>query len=1114
MVRLQLYPGDKIFLERRDGRLVSGLELRATGGGKRGAAGGDGIAAATAKADPVPPPRKLTSLNLVPAAQQLATPNRWVSMLSPPPPPLPLKPGSPPHELANTPRTRGSGESVTRGIVVAPNCNDKSVQLHWEEAQQQGQAAAAVAAPAMADIPLSSFISYQPLLLPDAAEDVEPPPDLQAAGGTAPQALCVTCTVVSEPAVPTSEAPSRCKRRRADVSLIAEPAPRPVAEATADTAATGAACDAAATVTVTAMGQPSAAEILNDVTCVIPAKTTTAPSRRSPSPPVVSEHWTAERAGSGTEANRTAKEEGVVEGAVVSKGGHHSGGGGGIFRNCRFVFWARHQAREVLARVKLAGGQEQYSVGLSTTHVVARYDTSAEEASHLLRTSDLEYDTAAAASFLLPHGVLFVTLKYIRDCLEQGRRFVPDPAAGHLIQLAARQRHSVVVAAAAPPTVAPLPMEQPPSPPEQSLSSRDGGVGAAVTADTTTAADAAAASSFEVHNGNRGGGGGGGIGGCLSGPDVICARPEDWGVDDRWIEPWDKETANRTCMLLLRHWQKHSYDTNVQLLSPSALDAADAGGGTRQESYDSGADGDGTAADGSDGDSGSRTPRIDHTLISARLSTPNSGGGGGSSGGSSGHWRRRPRRRHSSPITQREASDDDAAAGIAAVAAKHGSTTSTPMAAADANAAADRCRHRINAVCSHPCCAARPFCILAELKRTRDLYLGREDQFRIKAVDRAMGILVRMSWPLEAPDQLKQLHLGRGSEEKVAEILATGRLSRNDAYEHDEKQVTIRKFMQVWGCGESTARRWWASGSRSLDDVRQRTDLTAQQRLGLRHFDDFQHRIPRAEVSLVATVVRRVTIESLQALTQLPYSALLDRLHVRPMGSYARGSASSADVDFIIAPSPQADPRVGPYDLLTAIVARLEAGGYLDVDSARMIETRQDHFRGHHRPAPIRFHHDHHDQERLREVREQQQQQQRNRSDVESATWLGVWRMPDSGRYCRVDIKCYRRRLLPYAVTYFSSGIDFNRALRYWASSPPPHVRQLARAIHPRADAFRLSDKELAVVERRPRGASASSGGVVEYVLTSVPCSCETDVFRALGLSYVPPSMRDITRVE
>ncbi|GIL98812.1 hypothetical protein Vretimale_4007, partial [Volvox reticuliferus] len=609
---------------------------------------------------------------------------------------------------------------------------------------------------------------------------------------------------------------------------------------------------------------------------------------------------------------------------------------------------------------------------------------------------------------------------------------------------------------------------------------------------------------------------------------------------------------------------RHSYDTNVQLLSPSALDAADAGGGTRQESYDSGADGDGTAADGSDGDSGSRTPRIDHTLISARLSTPNSGGGGGSSGGSSGHWRRRPRRRHSSPITQREASDDDAAAGIAAVAAKHGSTTSTPMAAADANAAADRCRHRINAVCSHPCCAARPFCILAELKRTRDvgramcsatclppaaepcflhddsssllspppppplfpppppspppprlqLYLGREDQFRIKAVDRAMGILVRMSWPLEAPDQLKQLHLGRGSEEKVAEILATGRLSRNDAYEHDEKQVTIRKFMQVWGCGESTARRWWASGSRSLDDVRQRTDLTAQQRLGLRHFDDFQHRIPRAEVSLVATVVRRVTIESLQALTQLPYSALLDRLHVRPMGSYARGSASSADVDFIIAPSPQADPRVGPYDLLTAIVARLEAGGYLDVDSARMIETRQDHFRGHHRPAPIRFHHDHHDQERLREVREQQQQQQRNRSDVESATWLGVWRMPDSGRYCRVDIKCYRRRLLPYAVTYFSSGIDFNRALRYWASSPPPHVRQLARAIHPRADAFRLSDKELAVVERRPRGASASSGGVVEYVLTSVPCSCETDVFRALGLSYVPPSMRDITRVE
>ncbi|GLI68653.1 hypothetical protein VaNZ11_013129, partial [Volvox africanus] len=689
------------------------------------------------------------------------------------------------------------------------------------------------------------------------------------------------------------------------------------------------------------------------------------------------------------------------------------------------------------------------------------------------------------------------------------------------------------------------------------------------------AATVAAAATTATGSGGCGSGGGNKLPLDLPGPDDICDRTQDWGVEDRWIEPWDMELAKRTCRLLLSHWGKHSYDTDLRLMRPSTLDVTSAGGSTEEDLYDDGGEGAGTgaAAGALDTDSGSRTPRVDRNRGFAGLNTPISGGGGGgSSGDGSGRWRRRrPHRHRPSPSTETETeASDEATTGIAAAVAKLVSTTSTPVAATAATAAADSFRHRMNTVCSHPCCAARPFCIIAELKRTRDLYMGREDQFRIKAVDRAMGLLVRMSWPLEAPSQLKQLQLGRGSEEKVAEILATGRLSRNDAYEQDEQRATMRKFLQVWGCGESTARRWWASGSRSLDDVRQRTDLTAQQRLGLRHFEDFQHRIPRAEVNQVATVVRHVTIESLQALTQLPYSVLIDRLHVRPLGSYVRGSATSADVDFIIAPSPQADPRVSPYALLVALVGRLEAGGYLDVDSVRRIETRQDHFRTRQRPPPFRLNQDHHQQ--LHDEEQQQQQKTELRqihgsveqsglfdddaaleassasaggskrdqdssgtrgryrrgphgeqtppdnsgtmSDVDCATWLGVWRLPGSGHYCRVDIKCYRRRLLPYAVMYFSSGKDFNRALRYWASSPPPHVRQLARAIHPRADAFRLSDKELAVVERRPPGASASREGVVDYVIASVPCSCETDIFRALGLNYVPPSLRDITRVE
>ncbi|GLC35860.1 hypothetical protein PLESTF_001233200 [Pleodorina starrii] len=805
-------------------------------------------------------------------------------------------------------------------------------------------------------------------------------------------------------------------------------------------------------------------------------------------------------------------------------GGGTGGGSGGIFRGCRFVFWARSQARDVLVRVKQAGGQEQYSLGPGTTHVVARYDITAEEASRLLRASDLEYDTAAASSYL-PPGILFVTPQYLRHCLAKGQRVNPDPdpAAGHLISLAIKPPTAPPARTASHPPSAPQPPPPSPPPPQK----RRDATGAAAPPATTSprqrqqeAAQRAESPSSrrttqghgEAAAGAEGGpaaqqhphqppltapldrspggaaaaapppppaeqegrlgavvaaaaaGGSGGGDRVLPGPDEVCARPEEWGVGNRWIEPWDPEAAARTCMLILTHWAKHSYQSEADPTSPGTLRVAGAGGAG--ESVGDVALGRRRRRRSSSGSSGTETSEEEGQGRVTDGGSRDAGGGGG--GG------------------------DVASAGAAA--------------------------ERINGVCSHRCCAARPFCILSELKRTRDLYMGREDQFRIKAVDRAMGIL-------------------------VTEILATGRFHRNDTYEQNEKRMTMMRFMQVWGCGESTARSWWTAGARSLDNVRQRADLTVQQRLGLRHFDDFQLRIPRAEVDEVVAVVRQTTIDALRALTQLPDAALLDRLHVRPMGSFVRGSTSSSDVDFIIAPSPQADPRVSPYALLVSIVERLEAGGYLDPESARLIETRQDHFRSPHKPPPVRpaqlLTHGSADTApsgaesgaeggpetaggsggaRGRRPGGHKSPRSpgtvaaaRSSGTVESATWLGVWHSPSSGRYRRIDIKCYTRRLLATAVCYFSSGMDFNRALRYWAGAPTPQVRELARRVHPRADAFRLSDKELAVVERR---GAPPQGGVVDVILATVPCSNETDIFQALGLDYVPPHMRDITRVE
>ena len=69
------------------------------------------------------------------------------------------------------------------------------------------------------------------------------------------------------------------------------------------------------------------------------------------------------------------------------------------------------------------------------------------------------------------------------------------------------------------------------------------------------------------------------------------------------------------------------------------------------------------------------------------------------------------------------------------------------------------------------------------------------------------------------------------------------------------------------------------------------------------------------------------------------------------------------------------------------------------------------------------------------------------------------------------------------------------------------------------ADSFHLSDKGLEVTRRgepgtkmRATGKGTRTRNPQAFFSPSVfvPLSCETDIFEALGLEYVPPHMRDV----
>lgn len=89
----------------------------------------------------------------------------------------------------------------------------------------------------------------------------------------------------------------------------------------------------------------------------------------------------------------------------------------------------------------------------------------------------------------------------------------------------------------------------------------------------------------------------------------------------------------------------------------------------------------------------------------------------------------------------------------------------------------------------------------------------------------------------------------------------------------------------------------------------------------------------------------------------------------------------------------------------------------------------------------------------------------------------------------------YAREHLPFAVNYFANSQSFCRATRHWATQAAQQARECTG--DQSATGFKLSDKDVCLL--LPEGAPSSC---------RVPCASETDLFRLLGLDYVPVTMR------
>ncbi|KAK3310618.1 uncharacterized protein B0T15DRAFT_518954 [Chaetomium strumarium] len=171
-----------------------------------------------------------------------------------------------------------------------------------------------------------------------------------------------------------------------------------------------------------------------------------------------------------------------------------------------------------------------------------------------------------------------------------------------------------------------------------------------------------------------------------------------------------------------------------------------------------------------------------------------------------------------------------------------------------------------------------------------DYYTRINDNWRTLAYRKAIATLRRQTVKITTEEGAYRLpNIGRRLAAKIEEIATTNKLRRLQYADDEPLDQVLETFLKIYDVGTSRANKWIAQGFRTLDDVLHKAkDLTANQRIGIEHYDDLNTRIPRAEVTVLFAYVQQ-------------HAAQLDAgVELLVGGSYRRGADSSGDIDIIV----------------------------------------------------------------------------------------------------------------------------------------------------------------------------------------------------------------------
>ncbi|KAG9330355.1 hypothetical protein JZ751_025658 [Albula glossodonta] len=161
---------------------------------------------------------------------------------------------------------------------------------------------------------------------------------------------------------------------------------------------------------------------------------------------------------------------------------------------------------------------------------------------------------------------------------------------------------------------------------------------------------------------------------------------------------------------------------------------------------------------------------------------------------------------------------------------------------------------------------------------------------KYNAYRKAASVIAKYPQKIKSGTEAKKLDgVGAKIAEKIDEFLSTGKLRKLEKIRNDDTSSSINFLTRVTGIGPAAARKFVEEGVKTLEDLKKiEHKLNHHQQIGLKYFEDFEKRIPRAEM------------EKMEALILAELESVDPEYIGTICGSYRRGAESSGDIDILL----------------------------------------------------------------------------------------------------------------------------------------------------------------------------------------------------------------------